>query len=317
LYADANRTLGTLAADAGQPTGTTRSTNDANLGNCPIYGSSPAAYTNGPCPTLSTNSSLGTLAADITASTTSITVTGSTTLGYIQSKAAVPFKVRIDDEVMLITAISAPSGGVYTLTAQTAGSPATRATENPEIPWQAGTAAAHTTGATVWRIPTIVATETLASTSMPSAPFHITFSTGLPQDNEVAVVLARTRVASTSTYVYTVGRAADGTPQNESHLSGATIKQYGGGSNLATVKSWATDIYEHDMADWCGTCHSGQVDVKMGGQYHSHPTGCTACHGNPVDGTSSDFPHSSTSEVLLKEVPDALCIECHVAGSLP
>jgi hypothetical protein len=55
------------------------------------------------------------------------------------------------------------------------------------------------------------------------------------------------------------------------------------------------------------------------GTYHNHPTGCTACHGNPsADQTSKDFPHTSTFGDFLLSYPDGLCIgSCHTAGSLP
>jgi len=89
------------------------------------------------------------------------------------------------------------------------------------------------------------------------------------------------------------------------------------GTQRATVRSWDTDIYNHDGALFCGTCHSSRIDWEQGGTSHNHPTGCEACHGNPSDGSSSDFPHSSTSSALLQTDPDALCINCHTPGSLP
>jgi predicted CXXCH cytochrome family protein len=54
------------------------------------------------------------------------------------------------------------------------------------------------------------------------------------------------------------------------------------------------------------------VDVAYGGTFHNHPTGCTACHGNPTgDATSTDFPHTSKFGEFLKAYPDGLCISCH------
>ena len=86
----------------------------------------------------------------------------------------------------------------------------------------------------------------------------------------------------------------------------------------AGVRSYNTDIYNHDGMLFCGTCHSRNVDDSYGGTYHNHPTGCEACHGNPAnDATSNDYPHTSTFQYLLQDVPDALCITCHTAGSLP
>ncbi len=82
-------------------------------------------------------------------------------------------------------------------------------------------------------------------------------------------------------------------------------------------KSWGTDKYNHDVAVWCGACHVSRVPSEFGGTYHNHPTGCTACHGNPADGSSADFPHTSTLGEFLVNYPDALCITCHTSGTLP
>lgn len=87
--------------------------------------------------------------------------------------------------------------------------------------------------------------------------------------------------------------------------------------SYSTVKSYNAEMYAHDGMVWCGTCHPSRVDTSYGGTYHNHPTGCTACHGNPADASSSDFPHTSTFDNLLKNYPDALCVTCHRAGTLP
>ena len=81
--------------------------------------------------------------------------------------------------------------------------------------------------------------------------------------------------------------------------------------------SWNMDKYSHDQAQWCGRCHDTALPSEYGGTYHNHPTGCTSCHGNPNDATSTDFPHTSTFQNFLKDYPDLLCINCHTAGSLP
>jgi hypothetical protein len=81
--------------------------------------------------------------------------------------------------------------------------------------------------------------------------------------------------------------------------------------------SWGMEMYGHDSAQWCGRCHDLATPSQYGGTVHSHPTGCTSCHGNPNDATSTDFPHTSTFQSLLKDYPDLLCINCHTAGSLP
>lgn len=79
-------------------------------------------------------------------------------------------------------------------------------------------------------------------------------------------------------------------------------------------KSYSTDKYNHDQPLWCGSCHPSRVDSEFpgAGGYHNHPTGCSTCHGNPADGTSADFPHTSTMGKLLTRYPDALCVSCHV-----
>jgi hypothetical protein len=77
-------------------------------------------------------------------------------------------------------------------------------------------------------------------------------------------------------------------------------------------ESWGLDASAHDQGRWCGSCHPNKVDTAYGGTFHNHPTGCTACHGNPTgDTTSTDFPHTSTFGEFLKSYPDGLCISCH------
>lgn len=85
----------------------------------------------------------------------------------------------------------------------------------------------------------------------------------------------------------------------------------------ATPQSYGVDKYDHDGMRWCGVCHPSRIDTSAGGTYHNHPTGCSACHGNPANGSSADFPHTSTNSSLLKDYPDALCVSCHTFGSLP
>lgn len=83
-----------------------------------------------------------------------------------------------------------------------------------------------------------------------------------------------------------------------------------------TPESWGMGQGGHDGARWCGTCHPSQMGEEVGGLHPSHPGSCTYCHGNPADGSSFDFPHTSTNGSLLKEYPDALCIVCHSKGTL-
>jgi len=82
-----------------------------------------------------------------------------------------------------------------------------------------------------------------------------------------------------------------------------------------------------DVMPWCQTCHVSKSETKIVGDVrvaddtkHMHPTGCTACHGNPSTlgvGEYNDFPHTSVNEVFLKDYPDGLCLSCHISGSLP
>jgi hypothetical protein len=239
---------------------------------------------------------------------------------------ALPFKIRIDDEIMMVTARSAPVSTdpdgfrTYDLTV-------TRSTEDPKEPWATGyspsvpapPATAHNINADVTLVPTLLINDGPSPLGLKSGmrlPLHVKFSAGSGSNLEIAVLMKRTPSGVANQGLYTVGRGVDGSPQTESHVSGTNVLAQSG-SNVATVKSWGTDIYDHDSALWCGTCHTYSVDAAFGGQWHSHPTGCTACHGNPADGSSADFPHSSTNEFMLQEVPDALCLECHHPGALP
>lgn len=85
----------------------------------------------------------------------------------------------------------------------------------------------------------------------------------------------------------------------------------------SSPKSYLTDKYSHDQPLWCGACHKTRLDSAFpgAGSYHNHPTGCSTCHGNPADGSSADFPHTSTMSKLLTRYPDALCVNCHVTNS--
>ncbi len=65
--------------------------------------------------------------------------------------------------------------------------------------------------------------------------------------------------------------------------------------------------------EWCASCHEPRLDSDT---HNNHPR-CTRCHGNPADGTSFDYPHTSTKAYLLVDIPDALCVSCHRQGRLP
>lgn len=266
---------------------------------------------------------VGHLNTDITAGATSIQVTeytaGTQTSPTVDVETqALPFKIRIDDEIMMVTARAAGAtvDGVttYDLTV-------TRSTEDPTEPWlsTAPAATTHNVNADVTLVPTLLITDSPSPLGLKAGmrlPLHVKFAAGSGANAEVTVLMKRTASGIANQGLYTVGRAVDGSPQDESHVSGSNVLAQTG-SSVATVKSWGTDIYDHDSALWCGTCHTYSVDAAFGGQWHSHPTGCTACHGNPADGSSADFPHSSTNEFMLQAFPDALCITCHTPGSLP
>jgi len=270
----------------------------------------------------------------------------------------IPFKIRIDDEIMMVTD-SAPAGGVYYVWT------VTRAVEpvEPEVPcrpwgpvynsdgttqFDLCTEATHAAGAEILAVPTMLVNETTnlsvaptlgvtpwvnssssgnsgglkprstyTGTSRVGIPFHIKV------DSEMMSVLWRTRYTGTANgcdsssvrcYLYTVGRALDKT-SGVAHAANTTFYVQSG-VNRNSVRSWGVDRYSGDMSSFCGSCHSGPVDVKFGGQYHSHPTGCAECHGNSIT-SGDDFPHSSDNPLMLQALPDGLCVNCHVAGTLP
>ena len=86
-----------------------------------------------------------------------------------------------------------------------------------------------------------------------------------------------------------------------------------------SIEDWATE-----GGQWCEGCHvrrAPEYEDEDGNVYHNHPdTFCLICHGNDasVGGAGgTDFPHTGNNENLLSQEPDALCIDCHKAGTLP
>jgi len=68
-----------------------------------------------------------------------------------------------------------------------------------------------------------------------------------------------------------------------------------------------------DTLGFCISCHDKRDNV---GVEKNHPsTYCLTCHANQAG--ESDFPHTSTNQRLLQLEPDALCVLCHTAGTLP
>ena len=85
----------------------------------------------------------------------------------------------------------------------------------------------------------------------------------------------------------------------------------------AEVRTYGTRPDGRDEVAWCGACHPAQMDRSLGGIFQNHPTACGACHGEPEDGSSTGFPHTSALPALITRSWDDLCIACHVPGSLP
>ena len=329
LYSDAPFAGGTLARNAGSPNLLTHVT----LGTLVV---DPGAAPGG---------SAGNLRAQF--------LTGTTLPAY-------PFKVRVDDEIMMVT--SAVAGDPNT-SCTVAGFDCytfnvTRAVEpvEPEVPcrswgptYSGGSlqfdrcgGVGHAVGSEVLLVPTLLVNEdalksvaqtlgnaaatpptsgnpgglkplaSYTSSQRVAVPFHIKVT--VSTTTETMVVLWRTQVSGTQ-YLYTVARGADRSATLGNAGNGSTFYVQAG-VNRNSVRSWGVDRYSGDMSSFCGSCHGGPVDVKFGGQYHSHPTGCAECHGNSAT-SGDDFPHSSDNPFMLQALPDGLCINCHVAGTLP
>lgn len=100
-------------------------------------------------------------------------------------------------------------------------------------------------------------------------------------------------------------------------------------TNTVDASSWTSWVNWGDQ--WCIRCHKARDSanyVNNGGKPYNHPisTGsgptrvglCLQCHGNNASDplAPQDFPHSGATN-LLSDYPDALCIRCHVSGTLP
>lgn len=78
-----------------------------------------------------------------------------------------------------------------------------------------------------------------------------------------------------------------------------------------------------DGGKWCGGCHDKRLPGGVDGSgktCYNHPEEqCLTCHGDtvsPLDATP-DFPHTSEVINLTTMEPDTLCLQCHIAGTLP
>jgi hypothetical protein len=119
-------------------------------------------------------------------------------------------------------------------------------------------------------------------------------------------------------------RNADCRPAEVLDAGGRLVPLYGykllttrPGGISTQVRSYGTQPDGRDTVAWCGACHPSHVDRELGGTLQNHPTACDTCHGDPADGSSTGFPHTSAYSALLTRYPDDLCIECHVSGSVP
>lgn len=97
------------------------------------------------------------------------------------------------------------------------------------------------------------------------------------------------------------------------HTPHDTIGQLISGPGLLSSKPNHTDIPATDTLSFCITCHDRRDNV---GVERNHPaTYCLTCHAEQPG--ESDFPHTSSNQRLLLMEPDALCVLCHTAGTLP
>ncbi|MHB9053997.1 MAG: cytochrome c3 family protein [Thermoleophilia bacterium] len=101
------------------------------------------------------------------------------------------------------------------------------------------------------------------------------------------------------------------------HTPHANARQMIPGTKLLSAKpnhSLATPVT--DEYSFCVSCHDKRDNV---GVEKNHPAQayCLTCHANQASGGVPDFPHSSTNTRILYAEPDALCLLCHSAGTLP
>lgn len=95
-------------------------------------------------------------------------------------------------------------------------------------------------------------------------------------------------------------------------------------NNLTALSSDAAASTAAPIADGIGLCLSCHPNYSSanyeatGGRPHNHPDRfCLQCHSNDASGGSArDFPHSGPPS-LLSDVPDSLCVRCHVWGKIP
>jgi predicted CXXCH cytochrome family protein len=86
-------------------------------------------------------------------------------------------------------------------------------------------------------------------------------------------------------------------------------------ANLLSSQPNHSAVAASTEAEFCLGCHDKRDSA---GSMNNHPSSwCLTCHANDSGGTNLDFPHTGANPRLLYEEPDALCVICHTAGTLP
>ena len=93
-------------------------------------------------------------------------------------------------------------------------------------------------------------------------------------------------------------------------------KSDGSSDSGDSARSLIKNSWELGGGQWCAECHD-RLTTK-----HNHPElSCLQCHSGAVNNSTEqpndDFPHTSYNTNLLTNEGDALCITCHVPGSIP
>ncbi len=69
--------------------------------------------------------------------------------------------------------------------------------------------------------------------------------------------------------------------------------------------------------EFCEACHNQVGAASDSNPIHKHPPLCVSCHGDPSNGASRDFPHTSPNASLLITDTANLCSQCHDPATLP
>ncbi len=68
--------------------------------------------------------------------------------------------------------------------------------------------------------------------------------------------------------------------------------------------------------EFCQACHNLVGTASDSNPSHKHPPLCVSCHGDPSNGASRDFPHTSPNPGLLITDAANLCSQCHNPATL-